>query len=188
MSTLKTTHLQHPSSGSPNLTLAADGSVSGGAGLGGLVHIHTEEFTAVSSVSLNDVFSAEYDNYRVVIRHKGGNEDLNLRLRASGVDSTSNYSQNVVDGNGGTLTSGRASTTSMNTGINTNAGVSGVDLSGPYLSAATALSSLCSTSYNGSFVRIVSGINSASTSFDGFTLIPGGAGTISGSVSVYGYA
>ena len=29
MSTIKTTHLQHPSSGSPNLTLAADGSVSG---------------------------------------------------------------------------------------------------------------------------------------------------------------
>ena len=38
------------------------------AGAGGLVHINTTTFSAVSSVSLNDVFTSDYDDYRIVIR------------------------------------------------------------------------------------------------------------------------
>lgn len=96
MSTIKTTHLQHPSAASPNLTLAADGSVSGGAGLGGLVHVHTETFSSQSSVSINNVFTSDYDRYRIMVEvpyhTNSANTTVWFRLRSSGVDENSaNY-------------------------------------------------------------------------------------------------
>ena len=58
----------------------------------GLVLLNTTDFTGVPSQSINDVFSATYNNYLIVIddliRNTGGALDIYLRLRVSGTDST----------------------------------------------------------------------------------------------------
>ena len=60
------------------------------AAAGGLVHINTTTFTAVSSVSLDDVFSADYENYKIIMTLFNSSTALTyMRLRASGSDLTS---------------------------------------------------------------------------------------------------
>ena len=67
-------------SGSESATINSDGSVS---------------FTACTSLSLNDIFTSEYDNYKMTIRCAGANTNRTLmfRLRDGGIDesSPSNY-------------------------------------------------------------------------------------------------
>ncbi len=84
----------------------------------GLVHIETRAFSGVSSVILDDVFSSTYTNYLMVIENDTSEgSDLNFQWRASGdpavngyriawsvttdigaVDDTSYVSQGRVDG------------------------------------------------------------------------------------------
>ena len=63
----------------------------GGLSSGGLVHIDTVTVgSGVSSVSLNDVFSATYDNYLIngYVKQTSGTADFFLRLRNAGSDRT----------------------------------------------------------------------------------------------------
>ncbi len=61
---------------------------------GGLSLIHTETFSAVSSVSVNNVFTSTYNNYRLIVNLTGSSTNLAFRVRTrlSGSDDTgSNY-------------------------------------------------------------------------------------------------
>ena len=54
----------------------------------GMVHLHTETFSASSSVSIDNVFSSTYDDYRVMMRYSARvSSDLYLRYRSGGLDS-----------------------------------------------------------------------------------------------------
>ncbi len=58
----------------------------------GLVLLNTTSFSAVSSQSVNDVFSATYENYFLLVRTTASSDNINIRMRVSGSDdSTSNY-------------------------------------------------------------------------------------------------
>jgi hypothetical protein len=60
----------------------------------GLTLINTTSFSAVSSQSFDDVFSATYDNYKIFYRYLKATttSDAQLRMRVSGADNTSaNY-------------------------------------------------------------------------------------------------
>jgi len=59
------------------LVLVKPSSVVGGTDNGK----GTVSFSAASSVSLNDVFSATYKNYKIIFTGTGANDDLKLRLR-----------------------------------------------------------------------------------------------------------
>ena len=190
MSTVKTTNIQHPSAASPNLTLAADGSVSGGAGLGGLVHIATESFNAVSSVSIDDVFSSTYDNYRVLFHGSStasASTGLLVRLRVSGSDITTttyryNYNLQGSASAGAFVTSNK-----WQIGNVTTYATSSLDLAEPFLSSSTGF--VCTTFTEGSNNYAgVHGGREPSGSVDGFTLYPDGAYTITGTIRIYGYA
>lgn len=195
MSTLKTTNIQHPSAGSPNLVLAADGSVSGGAGLGGLVHIHTEEFTAVSSVSIDDVFTTEYDTYKITFfptSYSGTSTHMSLRLRLSGVDNSgANYNTNRF------YWSGTSTIAESNPAGSDNFSIGSID-SG-YLDRCfieTTLHRPMSASSKAYISRSVWGANgsdnhgflNSSAGHDGMTVFPESGGTFSGTIRVYGYA
>ena len=194
MSTIKTTYLQHPSSSSPNLTLASDGSVSGGAGLGGLVHIHTETFSAVSSVSIDNVFSAEYDSYLFSMAPIGtARSALRLRFRSSGSDDTNAAYQGQYMSYESTTAYAARETN------NTNSRIGAVDTSitpfevkvfSPFLTQRTVGISqlgLAAANASSNSVAVESFGFSGTTSFDGFTLFPG-SGTITGTIRIYGYA
>jgi len=61
-----------------------------------MVLLNTTSFSAVSSQSINDVFSASYDNYFVTVDGTiTSTEIMNLRMRVGGVDNStaSSYSR-----------------------------------------------------------------------------------------------
>jgi hypothetical protein len=67
-------------------------SVTGGSG--SVSSTGVVSFTSASAISLNNVFSSTYDNYKILFISEGASTDnsVNIRLRASGSDnSTSNY-------------------------------------------------------------------------------------------------
>lgn len=199
MSTIKATYLQHPSSSSANLTLASDGTVSGGSGLGGLVHIATESFTSQASVSLDDVFTSTYANYKVMWQITAASTDsiaLTLRWRASGTDNTDseyNTANIGITSAGSTANLTDDSQTSHKFGevgttvVTVNA--ASFDVQSPQLAQVTHAHGSV-TWFAG--VGPAKGANIAahhygSDVFDGFSLIAS-TGTITGTLRIYGYA
>jgi hypothetical protein len=194
MSTIKATHIQHPSAASPNLTLASDGTVSGGAGLGGLVHIHTESFSGVSSVSLDNVFTADYENYKMIVRVNAVASAtlLNMRFRSGGVDATgTNYNSQELQVNATTLNGTRTNNTTQQVIMNLRTDLMGqqrfVELYQPALPLGSNYFITGYDPYAGGLLKITNGTYSTAASQDGLTLYPS-VGTVDGTVSVYGYA
>ena len=162
----------------------------------GLTLINTTSFSAVSSVSLpTNTFSATYTNYKLVINFTAGDSALYWRGRAAGVDNSSSnymwvtgfYNSNSTpgtsfQGTGGTSTSGG------NMGFPKDASVIIADLNGIFATQKAQMVSHVSRGDGTTAVayNFASSGMSVTTSYDSLTLIIG-AGTMSGSVSVYGY-
>jgi hypothetical protein len=171
--------------------LAADGSVSGGAGLGGLVHLHTEEFTAQPSVSIDDVFSADYDIYRLVyFGFASAYTALHLRLRASGADTTTNYARQTLRAGLTTVTADTGTTNTAGIGaIHTSRSLVTSDIAGPYLAQQTVINAFSGA--GAPRIDFEVGVQTDSAIFDGFTLYPDVAQpsrTLTGTIRIYGYA
>jgi hypothetical protein len=145
-------------------------------------------FTNVSSVSLNGVFSSNYDNYRIVVN---GNASQNtgsfyLRLRLSGTDASgaSDYIYQVVEFSGATVTATGRTTSSFDMSyLNTTKMTGTADVLGPNLAAVTGYQLIGSRSNN---LSLDGGYHNLTTQYDGFTIFTS-AGTASGVVRVYGY-
>jgi hypothetical protein len=173
-----------------------DGSAFVGVGSdAGLIHINTTDSGgAVSSLSLDDVFSSTYKNYRIIISDIIGSTTLNLtmRFRFSGSDnSTSNYNYQSMGANATTVSGARTtSQTSINLGgVDTNATVVILDVFEPFVSKVTDVfdTHLFKPASTLNQLRFLSAGFAQTNSFDGFSLIPS-TGTITiGNVSVYGY-
>jgi hypothetical protein len=160
----------------------------------GMVLLNTTSFSAVATQSISDVFSTTYDNYRVVCNVQPSTTvDLQMRYRVSGADnSTSNYNYEgfvTRPNNTNASVSGATNQTSfVIAGLNNgNANAFSMDIYQPFISDFTKHSLIGhmhdSTSYNAS---LRGGVFAATTSFTGFTIYPS-SGTMTGTVSVYGY-
>jgi hypothetical protein len=163
----------------------------------GMVLLNTTSFSGVSSQSVNDVFSSTYENYRIVfaVDSSAASVDLQIRLRVSGSDNSStNYAWDRTQANNGTgqtLSSGTSLTTFWVFGAisGTYSGLVSGDFFRPFATDNTGFNSLyyyydATTNHSSGSIA---GITSVTTSYTGFTFFPSGAGTISGTVSVYGY-
>jgi hypothetical protein len=158
--------------------------------------------SAVASQSINDVFSATYDHYRIIISGKTdtttGNT-LQMRMRVSATDnSSSNYRFtriSLVDNSASPAVSSNASnglTTFFTVGIlSSTTGFTSstfLDIANPFSSENASFSSL-TASYNQDapygFYAWYSGVLSVATSYTGFTIYS--SGDITGTISVYGY-
>ena len=151
--------------------------------------------SAVASQSINDVFSATYNKYKIVLNTQGtANFGLNLKLRVAGADNTtSNYTfgSHYVDAIGGSafLYSQLNQTSAllcqgwefpvftefniMNPFSNSNRTL----WTGTYTATRPGTNPHLNTGYTGGFFN-------GTTSFTGFTI---SGSTQTGSVSVYGY-
>ena len=153
----------------------------------GLIELNTTIFSAVSTISVNDVFTATYDNYRIIVMHVGSTgNNMSMRLRAAGSDNStaSSYVRQGIYG-ASSSASAEASTTTLwlvGAGNANRAGLS-IDLFSPALATTTAV--LC-MSGRSDLLGIIGGYHTETTSYDGFTLFPS-SGTFTGTVSVYGY-
>ena len=192
MSTLRTTNLQHPSAASANVTLGSDGKTTvNGAMVGaGMDLINKTDFSAVSSVSLNNVFSSAYDNYRVVTDMTGSTTlDAQFRFRSGGADNSSaSYSRQQITGLyvDSVIGSGATGSTVLYADYFSGASQRHGNAFDVYLPFAAAYTAVLGSKVMVPQSGIFGGIFNANTSFDGFSMIAS-TGTISGTIRVYGY-
>jgi hypothetical protein len=151
------------------------------------------DFTAVTELSLNGVFTSDYDNYLVVLGYDCSVDTvaLQIRLRVSGADATAaNYARQYLQASGTSVGALRL------TGA-TNWAVAGGDVEngetihiyGAFLAQPTAYRHVSTNSYTSGQDREIldnAGTHSLSTSYDGFTLFPD-TGSITGNIHVFGY-
>jgi hypothetical protein len=147
------------------------------------------DFTACSSLSLNGVFSADYDNYQIVVRHSSGADNVvGFRLRNSGSDdSTANSYVYQALYAGGTSIVGVRTTSNSTYHMSSSATKSGdiINVYGPYLSQPTAIRNVSVYGLSSGTIQDIASTHNQSTSYDGFTVYPS-VGNLSGLVSVYG--
>ena len=191
----RTTALPTPTDGQysylqdTNSTEYWNGSAWVAAGVApGLVHINTTAFSAVSSVSLNSVFSSSYDNYRILCNFTGSTDGGGLfRMRASGTDTSTGYRNNLLYNGPANSAGGLYQASATNFYIfNHRNGIDlsySLDLFNPFLTKRT----LAQSHFTDSLEMYLSGNKlENTTSYDGFSMIPA-SGTITGTIRVFGY-
>jgi hypothetical protein len=177
----------------PGLRLVVPTSVAVGSGSGSANAAGQVSFSGASSVSLNNVFSSTYDNYRIVCDFVGSTTIATyIRLRVAGADNTSsNYNRQYLLANNTSISGGRSTISlwAMTNATSTTRGAYVMDVFNPFLTQVTGAVSQQLGNYNGTSTFALNleghGFNTA-TSFDGFTFFTD-TGTASGTISVYGY-
>jgi hypothetical protein len=159
----------------------------------GMVLLNTTSFSGVASQSINDVFSATYENYVVfLIMQTSSTSDLQFRWRVSGADNTSAvYNYQIA----GLTTSNTASnlvgtTQTLNkfsAGFNSTKTATQLNFYTPFASERSFFTSNSVGVDSGALGTTFTGSGqfTNTTSFTGFTLYAA-AGNITGTVRVYG--
>jgi hypothetical protein len=173
-------------------------SIAVGSGTGSVAANGAVTFTGATTVSLNNVFTASYLNYRIVLRCVGTNlgAATYFRLRSAGTDRTNTnyyyggYISRETGAGGVTSWSGNNQTVfDVNRLWNGTQGTtSTMEVFNPVdASNATGFSSLSwSNDGSGGFGNSFQGLHSLSNTNDGFTLWLS-SGTFTGTLKVYGY-
>jgi hypothetical protein len=163
----------------------------------GLVLLNTTSFSGVTAQAVNNVFSATYENYKIVLNFapsSSANRAITLRFRVGGVsESGASYSNQSIG-----LTTGNGASNIANAGVTSitllaNAYYSGVnyygtfDIDSPFPAKFSGVTgqSRGETSTNGISLNVV-GFLGNFTSYDGFEIL-NSAANFSGSISTYGY-
>jgi len=146
------------------------------------------EFTACSSISLNGVFTSEYDNYKIVVRATCASQvSLQLRWRASGSDASgTNYTTQLVYVTPSSVAASRDIRNYHYLGYVSAAGYLGVtvDTYGPQIAASTHLRTISIMPYPGPEIWDEMETHSLATSYDGVTIYSSANWT--GQIAVYG--
>ena len=149
-------------------------------------------FSSCATLSLNGVFSADYDNYMIVMRHLStlNGSTIRARVRLSGTDNTtaSSYIDQYLDADGATVAGARRVASDF-------WGFTPADDSqrsgtvawfyGPYLAQPTAFRSIAASGYSDAWIVDYAGTHNQSTAYDGLTLYQS-TGTFGGLLGVYG--
>jgi len=158
---------------------------------GGLAHINTTTFTSQASVSINNVFTSAYQNYRLVLNILGvSGTNLRFRMRASGTDDTgSNYASQYVYGSNTSITGARETGQTAAWFISASTSyevIAAYDIGSPQLAKQTSV--VGSHVFASGTVEVITWAanHNQATAYDGITfLIPGGSFT--GTARIYGY-
>lgn len=158
----------------------------------GLVLVNSTSFTSVATVSLNDIFTSSYENYKIIIGETGTSTDqvFRARMRLSGTDNTAaNYDTKRVYALGGTSVLGIEldNETGFHLGYSQNHyNYHTIEIFRPALATFTHLLNFNNFS-NASYLEIEAGIHDVATAYDGLTIFST-TGNITGTIRVYGYA
>jgi hypothetical protein len=149
-------------------------------------------FSGATTYSANNVFSAAFDNYLVVLSgiSVASLGNIEMRLRVSGTDNSSSnyrYGRIYIGALGSQALGGTDATTATTwpvvqaaSSLTNNSAT--FEIKGPFLTANTSYSSFGS----GNLLDINAGSMTVSTSYTGFTLQNSSGGNISGTVRIYG--
>lgn len=148
------------------------------------------DFASATSLSLNGVFTSEYDNYMIVVRHIGsGNNGIRGRMRLAGADASgANYARQWLLVSSTSITAARETSQSefRSGSTSANRGGDALYVYGPALAQPTAFRAVSSYSIDGAGIFDTASTHSLSTAYDGVTLLMT-AGNFTGMVTVYGY-
>ena len=174
------------------LSLITPTSIAATGGSGSISTSGAVSFTSASAISLNNVFSSNYDNYKVLFSGTASTAvGLELRLRVGGVDNStaSSYLRQFLRVENTVISGGRVTSNIARIGQTENNLRSSFELKiyNPFAATATPMNSLVTISESSAMIfDIHSVVHNVTSSFDGFTL-NATAGTMTGTVSVYGY-
>ena len=187
-----------PPSTTPGLAIVTPTSIANSGGTATLSG-DAVTYTTVNSVSLNGIFTAVYDNYKIMleITDPSASSYIGLRVRAAGTDASTNYFHEFIGleaGGGGFSSIGGNPAVSFQlfqTYSATSAWSysSAVDVHQPFLARRTTVGGTAVGVSNSSGVPVGfagGGFHNLSTSYDGFSIMAG-SGTFTGVVRVYGY-
>lgn len=173
----------------------ATGTVARTADIG-MRFITSGTFTSQSSVSINNCFSSDYTNYKVVFGNITQSTTLvmRIRMRLAGTDSSStswDYAYTYLYATGGAINTNTATAQTglyvgdTNLSSNTLASFS-FDVFQPFVARRTMWLGIGMNYYNQFFTMPGGGVHNVETAYDGFTLYTN-TGTITGNYQVYGY-
>lgn len=147
------------------------------------------EFTAITSLTLNGVFSADYENYVLDVAMLSSADYLvQMQLVASGaVANGSNYdlASSAIYGSTLSSTASQGNTYGYLILPDTIWSGSHIDVYSPYMERATAFRSVSVNGKNTVNIYDYAWHHTLSASYDGFKVTPA-AGQVTGSISVYG--
>ena len=157
-----------------------------------LTLISSQSFSAVTSTTINNCFSATYVNYMIYVNiNSATSSDLNyIKLRVSGTDSSASYNWVRVVAYDSTVAAATVDSSTLGYLIGTNAADSGgatrIDVYNPALARATYFASKGNRK-NGSSLEYESSVGNhdVATAYDGLTLITSGS-AFAGNIRVYG--
>ena len=174
------------------VTIAGSGTVTGvdpDSFETGLRHVVTKDFSA-TSVSVDNCFTSEFDNYRVIVysNSSGTSPTITWRNRASGTDeSTANYTfqRSIIRTSVSATQTVNATAMDLPDSHNGVKAAVVIEVLGPNRSEPTVYLCHGFNSYlSGTNFLYAGGLNTT-TSADGFTLAS--AQTLTGTLRVYGY-
>jgi hypothetical protein len=158
----------------------------------GLTLINTTTFSAVTSVSIDSLFSSTYDNYQIVFTTTttSAGADIRMKLRSGGADNSANdyFTQvSYLQSGGLTNLSGTTTTGFFIVAATNILTTSIINLSNPNL--ATSTKSGVFSTMGGTNQRYTFGgfYKQNSTQFTGLSMITD-APTMTGQISIYGLA
>jgi hypothetical protein len=161
----------------------------------GMWKIGAATISGQTTVSINNCFSSNYDNYRVIFSMTGVSANANLfwRLRVGGVDSQTQYywGNTVVNYSGASAANNAFNANEVNpsfTSVSFPVGMSIIDLTG--VAEAVRTTFIYKDNFNDSTnqqIRNGGGVHAVTTAYDGITFGMAGGATMSGTLRVYGY-
>ena len=169
---------------------AVDGKIKWAApASGALVLISTSSPSAVSSQTMDDVFSSTYDNYLIKINLTASAQNtLGYYLRVGGSDTTSNYQRQLIIGASTTLTGERASDNGIGALNSGGKNFTAIQIFDPNKANYTGAISSSIREDSGNIGEFLwTSYQKDSTQFTGIKFLTG-SGTITGTISIYGLA
>ena len=152
-------------------------------------------FTGAATVSVNNCFTSAYTSYKLIVRITSASNQVALRLRASGTDSTTGYysvNYDMYSSNAGV--SGTVVTQNGTYQLVGNEGsFNQFEIMNPQIASQTYMAGNGSR-YESTTPRAESTgtnykcVHSVATAYDGFTLFPVVGASITGHYTLYGYA
>lgn len=160
----------------------------------GLILLAKDTFSAVTSLSIDNVFSATYKQYKIVINASGSTgANIMMRLRVGGVDNSSgNYGRQYLVGANTTVSGGRETSQTYWSGLGrVESGIKQINILevlNPFQSVTASAIAGVTVFASASIETVANAYNiSVTTSYTGFTIAPGfDATTFTGTVTVYG--
>jgi hypothetical protein len=176
---------------STSAAIFVKGATAAAAATSALTKINKTSFSAVASVATDSIFSSTYDNYLILLNFTATNgSNFIYALRSGGTDSTGNYGLQTLQSDDSTVNGARLNSDTINFGVQGSTGYNSIEcvLFSPNLAQRTtgfvnSMRENGANNPNNFRNAILVGNN---TQFDGIKFIAG-AGTITGSFTIYGY-